>query len=162
MDLNNNYKNLPEQTRVWIYQSSRPFSLEETGMMDTQLSEFAQQWASHNRALKSFAKVFHNQFVVLMVDESQAGASGCSIDSSVHFIRSLQQQLGVDFFDRMTFAWSTPEGVKTAPRDEFAQLYQQGIISDETLVFDNLVTTKEQFEERWLRPLKESWHARMV
>ena len=162
MDIKNTYDLLPAETRVWIYQSSRKFTAEETQKVDAQLLAFTQEWASHNRALKALGKVYHNQFLVLMVDESMAGASGCSIDSSVHFVRDIQQQLGVDFFDRMTFAWEDTDGVKTAHRSEFAELYKEGKITDETLVFDNLVNTKGQFEERWLRPLKESWHARMV
>jgi len=156
------YENLPDTTRVWIYQSSRPFTSTELPEIQAYLQQFARQWVSHNRDLRSFADVFHNQFIVLMVDESQAGASGCSIDASVHFLQQLQAQFGIDLFDRMFFAYKEDGEVKTAHRSEFKQLYQAGKISDETLVFDNLVTTKEAFEEKWTKPLKESWHKRMV
>jgi hypothetical protein len=97
-----------------------------------------------------------------MVDESQAGASGCSIDSSVQFVRQLQQELGVDFFDRMLFAWQDGEQVQTAHRENFAALYRQGLIDGDTLVYDHLVKTKADFESAWLKPLSQSWHARMV
>ncbi|MFT4664123.1 MAG: hypothetical protein ACI8YQ_003453 [Polaribacter sp.] len=162
MDINNNFTTLSAETRVWIYQSNRPFSTEEAGVIKSAIADFAQGWVSHNQALKTHGDLYHNQFVVLMVDESQAGASGCSIDSSVKFIRHLQQQLGVDFFDRMTFAWKEGDVVKTAHRSEFANLYKEGAINESTLVFDNLVTTKGDFEEKWVKPLGESWHARMV
>lgn len=162
MDLNNTFTTLPAETRVWIYQSSRAFTDEESAAIKNAIADFAKGWVSHNQALKAFGDLYHNQFVVLMVDETQAGASGCSIDSSVKFIRHLQQQLGVDFFDRMTFAWKEGEAVKTAHRSEFASLYKEGAINAETLVFDNLVATKGDFEAKWVKPLGESWHARMV
>jgi len=162
MNSNNIFTSLPAETRVWIYQSSRSFTAEESAAIKKAISDFAQSWVSHNQALKAFGDLYHNQFVVLMVDETQAGASGCSIDSSVKFIRHLQQQLGVDFFDRMTFAWKDGTEVKTAHRTEFSELYKQGLINEETLVFDNLVATKGAFEDAWVKPLKESWHARMV
>ncbi|MFK7808601.1 MAG: hypothetical protein AB8F74_12425 [Saprospiraceae bacterium] len=162
MDLNNNITNLSAETRVWIYQSSRPFSSEELSDIKTQVDTFAQGWVSHSQALKAQANIYHNRFLVLMVDESQAGASGCSIDSSVSFVRRLQQQYGVDFFDRMTFAWKDGEEVKTAQKEDFAKLYHEGVINESTLVFDNLVATKGDFEAGWLKPLGESWHARMV
>lgn len=156
------YSVLPDTTRVWIYQSNRPFTAEELPFVKHHLQQFARKWVSHNQALQSFADIFHNQFVILMVDESQAGASGCSIDSSVRFLQQLQDEYGVDLFDRMTFAYKADGEVKTAHRSEFKQLYQAGKITDDTLVFDNLVTTKADFENHWIKLLRESWHKRMV
>ena len=162
MDLNNTVSTLSDQTRIWIYQSSRKFTAEEVLDIKEQLQHFAQGWVSHNQALKAQGQLLYDQFVILMVDESQAGASGCSIDSSVSFVRRLQQQYGVDFFDRMTFAWKEGEEVRTAHKDEFARLYHEGEINNETLVFDNLAATKADFDKAWLKPLGESWHVRMV
>lgn len=158
----NTYESMPDNSRVWIYQSDRPFEGEELNKINDQLSHFVHQWVSHNRALKAYGGLFHNQFVVLMVDESQAGASGCSIDSSVHFIKSLEAHFQVNFFDRMNFAFMQNEQVRTAQRDAFSNLYQNQEINDNTLVFNNLVKNKTEFESSWRVPLKDSWHARMV
>jgi len=153
---------LPDSTRVWIYQSSKPFEGQELEQVKTQVNNFAQSWVSHNRQLRSHGDVLFGRFLVLMVDEGIAGASGCSIDSSVHFMKQMEQEHGVDLFDRMTFAWQDGETVRTAPSTAFAELYQNGAISDQTLVFDNLVKTKGELEEKWLKPLNESWHKRFV
>ncbi|MEO1261275.1 MAG: hypothetical protein AAFZ15_20900 [Bacteroidota bacterium] len=154
--------NLPDSTRVWIYQSSRPFNDDETLHLRANLQQFAQQWTSHNRQLRSHADVLYNRFLVLMVDETMAGASGCSIDKSVHFMQQIGHSFNTDLFDRMNFAWKDGDIVKTASSEEFAQLYQKGNINDQTLVFDNLVKTKGELEEKWLKPLNESWHKRFV
>lgn len=156
------YEQLSDLSRVWIYQSNRPFTVEELEQLRPALAGFATQWVSHNQQLKAFAEVFHNQFIVLMVDESMAGASGCSIDSSVRFIKQIETALHVNLFDRMTFTYKEGDQVKTAPRELFAELYNTGVISDDTLVFDTLVDSKKAFEESWIKPLKESWHKRMV
>ncbi|MEM0995118.1 MAG: hypothetical protein AAF847_08260 [Bacteroidota bacterium] len=156
------YDVLADSSRVWIYQSDRPFTATELPAVRTHLQQFATKWVSHNRNLHAFADVFHEQFIVLMVDESHAGASGCSIDASVHFLQQLQAHFGVYLFDRMTFAYQDGTAVKTAKRKAFKVLYQQGEITDDTLVFDNLVTTKASFDEAWLKPLSDSWHKRMV
>ena len=155
-------KNLTPSTRVWVYQSKRPFSDQEIPQVSSEIQQFAQGWVSHNRQLKAHAEVIHNRFLVLMVDESMAGASGCSIDKSVHFMQQLGQAYNTDLFDRMTFAWMDGDEVKTASNAEFAALYQKGEINDQTLVFDNLVKTKGELEEKWLKPLNESWHRRFV
>lgn len=157
-----NYQALENTARVWIYQSNPPFPKENIPQIKAQLGHFVKNWVSHNHQLLAFGDVFHDQFIVLMVDESKAGASGCSIDSSVRFIKQLEQNHQVDLFDRMNFAYKDGEVIKTAPRDEFAELFQTGKINEETLVFDNLVKNKAEFEEKWVKPLGESWHKRMV
>jgi hypothetical protein len=68
----------------------------------------------------------------------------------------------VDLFDRMTFTWMEGGEVKSAPSAAFAALYQAGKINGNTLVFDNLIQTKGELEEKWLKPLNESWHRRFV
>lgn len=156
------FSDFPPDTRVWIYQSDKPIPTGTVEELRTVVNQFAQNWVSHNRQLRAHGDVLHNRFILLAVDESQADASGCSIDKSVHFLKQVEQQLGVDLFDRMTFAWMDGEEVKTATSGIFSQLYQSGNISDETLVFDNLVKTKGELEEKWLKPLNQSWHKRFV
>ena len=156
------YNTLPANTRVWIYQSDQPFTSKDLPEIKKAVYAFSKNWVSHNRALKSFGDVYHNRFIVLMVDESNAGASGCSIDKSVYFIQSLEQKYGVDMFDRMNFTYRSKEGIKAAHREEFTELYKLGLINDETIVFNNLVSTKAEFEQKWETPLRKSWHKRLI
>lgn len=156
------YQGLPGSTRIWIYQSSQPFNGEDVPHVKEYIRQFARSWVSHNLQLRAYGDLLHRRFVVLMVDESQAGASGCSIDKSVVFLKALQAEYGVDLFDRMKFSYLTEDEVHTVSRDEFAHLYAEGTIDDHTLVFDTLVNTKKDFEEKWIKPLGESWHKRMV
>ena len=153
---------LSSTSRVWIYQSNKPFPEQDWPVINTRVQEFAKNWVSHNRQLKAQGNLMHGQFIVLMVDENQADASGCSIDKSVYFLKQLQAEYGVDLFDRMTFTYKDGDIVKTADRDTFSKLYQEGAIDDQTLVFDNLVATKGDFDESWVKPLGSSWHKRMV
>ncbi len=156
------FQHFPAETRVWIYQSNKYLPDEAAQALKQVVNQFAQNWVSHNRQLRAHGDVLHNRFILLAVDESQADASGCSIDKSVHFLKQVENQLGVDLFDRMNFAWKEGNEVKTAPSQEFAELYQSGQINNETLVFDNLVKTKGELEENWLKPLNKSWHRRFV
>ncbi|MEK7254554.1 MAG: hypothetical protein AAB316_07410, partial [Bacteroidota bacterium] len=155
---------LSSATRLWIYQSNRSFSEAETAALRNTAARFAENWVSHNRSLRAYGDLLLNRFIVLLVDESQADASGCSIDKSVYFLKQVEREFGVDLFDRMNFAWlpSTRDEVRTANRDDFSRLYQTGEITNETLVFDNLVQTKADFEKSWLKPLGKSWHKRIL
>ncbi len=156
------YDILPDTTRVWIYQAQQALPADKIAEIRQHIANFTTSWVSHNNQLRAFGDIHHQQFIVLMVDESLAGASGCSIDKSVRFIKQIEQHYGIDLFDRMTFTYKDGEVVKSAPRMEFAELYKTGKINDETLVFDNLVKTKGDFDANWVKPLGESWHKRMV
>ena len=156
------YEELPDSTRVWIYQANKPFETSDLPEVKMHITQFVKNWVSHNNQLRAFGDVLHNRFVVLMVDESQAGASGCSIDKSVNFLRALQDKYQLDLFDRMIFSYIDNEKVESVDRDTFARLYAEGSINDSTPVFDTLVKNKAELDEALIKPLGTSWHKRMV
>lgn len=149
-------------SRVWVYTANRPLNDAEAQAAQQALDGFVRQWTAHNAALKAMAEVFQNQFVLLMVDEAQAGASGCSIDKSVHFLEALGAQLAVDLFERMRFAWVQDGHLQFANRTEFSVAVQNSDIQADTLVVNTLISTKRDLEKNWLVPFSESWHKRLV
>ncbi len=154
---------LPPTTRIWIYQAAEPFQTDQVQQIQEEVQQFAQAWISHNRQLRAGGAVLHDRFVVLAVDESMAGASGCSIDSSVGFIRALGAKYGRDLFDRMRFSFEDSSGqVQTVSKEEFSAMYASGAITDETLVFDTLVDRLELLQSTFRKPLQQSWHSRFV
>jgi len=154
---------LPDHARVWVYAAARPLSNSEQQLVREKSTAFVQGWAAHGHQLLAAAELLHDRFLVLMVDEARAGASGCSIDSSVHFVQSLGAELGVDFFERMQFSYRDASGnVHTLTRPAFKAAYQAGTINATTLVFDPLVKNLGELRRAFTKPLAESWHARMV
>lgn len=156
------FTELPATSRVWVYTASRQLSEAEQGEIQTHLAHFVQEWTAHRQALEAMAEIRHGRFLLLAVDESQAGASGCSIDASVRFLQALGQQYKVDFFDRMTFFADNGEGFLPYVQDSFADAYRRGELSDNSLVIDPLVNTKAQLDAAFVKPLKDSWHKRFV
>ncbi len=157
-----NINEFPESARVWIYQGSKDLNASAISGIDAHIGQFAQRWTSHNVALKATGALMHNRFVVLIVNDMHTGVGGCSIDSSVQFVRNLGEEYGVDFMDRMNFAYLESEEVHTVHKDELPELYAAGKVNDSTLFFDNLVNTKKDFVDSWLKPLGESWMKRFV
>ncbi len=150
------------ESRVWIYQSNRRFTEAEEKELSAELQEFTRQWVSHNQRLKATGKVLFSRFIVLMVDETQVGAGGCSIDRSVAFLKQVQAAYQIDLFDRMRFAFLDGGEVVSLSREEFAAYYQSGKISGDTQVLDTLVSTRQDFEQGFIKPLRLSWHQRML
>ena len=153
---------LPESTRVWVYQANKPFTSGDVPQIEDELSAFAERWISHNQALRASAAVLFDRFVILAVDESMAGASGCSIDSSVHFMQELGTSYQRDLFNRMRFSFEKEGTVHTVSREEFEQLYSDGKITDDTPVFDPLVKNLSELKATFKKRLADSWHVRFV
>ena len=160
--MNLEYKHLlPEDfsstSRVWIYQSSRLFSLSEAFDIEDAINQFCEEWRSHGADVKAYGNLFFGQFVVLMADETQASVSGCSTDSSVRFIKQLGERFRVDFFNRTTLAFFIKDKIQMLPMSQVAYAVDNGFIDGETLYFNNLASTKEQLENEWIIPVKDSW-----
>ena len=150
-----------EHSRVWIYQSDKELTDEQAlGLLDL-LNKFATEWTAHNHQLKAKAEVRYNRFLILIVDESQAGASGCSIDKSVNFMKRLEQEFGINLFDRFNFAYREGNEVLSAPRHQFEELLKSGKVNNNTIVFNNLVQDLSQLETKWEVPFKDSWHVQL-
>jgi hypothetical protein len=150
-------------SRVWVYQSNRELLPEECVRVQRELDAFCHQWTAHNQQLKAVSEVIEGRYLVLMVDESQAGASGCSIDKSVHFLEELGRVTGADLFERMRFGWLDKDGtLHTADRQGLSEAFGAQIISEETLMVNTLVQNKRELQEKWLVPLSQSWHKRLI
>jgi len=156
------YDDMPANSKVWVYQSNRPFRDVEVQGIRHKLREFILEWTAHGAKLKAFGDVYYNQFIVVMVDEAQATASGCSIDASVHFIKEIEKTFDVDLFDRLTVAYMQGQEVILSSKDDVKQKMNQGEISEDTIIFNNLVNNKDAFESKWKIPLKESWVQTLV
>ncbi len=156
------FEKLSALSRIWIYQSANPISEGVEVSLKKDLNDFISNWTAHQDPLLAWADIYHNRFLVLVVDEDFNKVSGCSIDSSVLFIKSLEQKYKLDLFDRFTFSYEKDGEVITVPKDRFAELYQSGEINESTLVFDNLIRTKEELQSSWKKPLGECWMRRFV
>ena len=157
-----NYREmLPEEmhasSRVWIYQSSRLFSISEALQIEEMLNEFVGSWHSHGVAVKGYANLFYGQFIILMADETASGVSGCSTDSSVRLMKSIEHKFNVQLFDRLLLAFLIEGKVQLLPISQLDFAEENQFISRDTIYFNNTVQTKKELEEKWLLPLKESW-----
>ena len=149
--------NLSPNSKVWVYQSNRKFTEAEAIVIIEKIKQFVSQWTAHKMEVTGDGGLLYNRFIVLMADETNVGVSGCSVDSSVHFIRSIGHEFSVNFFDRWQIAYKSGEDVLSCTREEFETLVSTGIVQDETIVFNNLVHTKTDFENKWQLPYKNSW-----
>ncbi|MEJ7611937.1 MAG: hypothetical protein WKF88_12235 [Ferruginibacter sp.] len=154
-------EHLPEDfadtSRVWIYQSSRLFFIQEVLEIETMLTDFVKDWKSHGTPVKGYANLFYGRFIILMADENATGVSGCSTDSSARLIRAIGEKFSVDMFDRHMLTFFIKEKIEQLPLTQLNYAIDNNFINAETPIFDNTVLTKKDLEEKWLTPVKNTW-----
>lgn len=151
---------LPEDfhptSKVWIYQSNRLFTLGEALDIEEMMESFVDSWNTHGAKVKGYANLFFGQFIILMADETAYGVSGCSTDSSVRLIKSIEEKFKVDMFNRMNLAFVLKGKVQLLPLSQLKYAHENNFINEETIYFNNLVQTKNELETKWLIPIKDS------
>jgi hypothetical protein len=165
--MNFNYRELlPEEmdgsSRVWIYQSSRLFTISEAFQIEDKLNEFVRSWNSHGSPVKGYGNLFFGQFIILIADETASGVSGCSTDTSVRLIKEFEKIFNVQFFDRQLLAFFIKDKVQLLPLSQLAFGAANGFIQPDTLYFNNTLSTKTELENNWIIPVKDSWLASRI
>lgn len=155
------FDELPDTTRLWIYASERAFSDSEQNLIESEMSQFLEEWTAHKRELKTGWQLAHGQFILVAVDESMMTASGCSIDSMANYLAQLQSRLNCKIVGTHASIFFRDENgeVQCADRPQFKQLLSENRVNAETKVFDNTIRTLGDFRQgKWELAMKHSWH----
>lgn len=153
-------KDFDDNSRVWIYQCNRPFTVSEAIEIEELLQNFTNSWNSHGNPVKGFANLFFGQFIIFIADETAADVSGCSTDTSVLVIKNIEQDYNVNLFDRLTLAFAINERIQLVPMAMLNYEIDNGVVTAETLYFNNTVLNKKDLLEKWIIPAGSSWLAK--
>ncbi|MFT5761850.1 MAG: hypothetical protein ACI8WA_000973 [Polaribacter sp.] len=156
------YSNLPSNSRVWMYQADRVFTTQEIDFISNKAVEFVDQWTRHGDNLKGSFTIKYNQFLLLAVDEGFNNVSGCSIDASVRFVKELENELQIDLMNKMNVSFKDGDNINIVKLADFQKFAKEKKITKETIVFNNMVQTKEEVENNWEVPASKSWHNRFM
>lgn len=148
---------LPDHARVWIFQADRFLTHEENSQLETAGNLFSDQWKAHGKQLTAQFATLANLFAVMAIDERMEGASGCSIDTFMRFVLDAEKQFGIGFTNRLCFAYLHNDKIELCKSTEAKSKAAEGILTKDTLVFDNLVTDLGKLRHEWLKPASELW-----
>ena len=152
------FDNFSKESKIWIFQSNRNINdIEITEIYDA-WSIFAKNWNAHGFELESKMNIAYNNFIIICLDETKSQISGCAIDKLTHFIQSIEKKINLNLLDRTTVSFKKDNLIEKSTLKNLKDDYASGKINDETLVFNNLVKSLNEFESNWIVPLKNSWH----
>jgi hypothetical protein len=155
------FDQLPGDSRLWIFAADRPLTPIEAESLLTVVDQFLSHWKAHGIPLTAARDWRYERFLLVGVDEASAGASGCSIDAMVRQLEQLESALAVSLLDHAPVLFRRGNAIERLSRPEFAELARQGVVSPETVVFDNTLTRVGDVREgKWETPARASWHGR--
>ena len=151
---------LPKDARVWVYQSKHELTDSQVASVTEKLKTFVGVWQRHGEDLKASFAIKYNQFIILAVDENVNDVSGCSIDSSVHCIKQLEEEFGLDLMNKLNIAFKIGAQINTVSMIEFQSFVKSKKVNEKTIVFNNMIQSKTELETSWEVPANLSWHQR--
>jgi len=156
------YVSLPEDAKVWIYPSSRKFYTNEIEELENKIKKFIENWKPEDQNFKASYKLLYNRFIVFFGDNENTPLSMTDVDTSVAFILKLQEEYKVQLLDRMNVCFKQGDFVQYKELKDFKKLLKNKAVTAKTIIFDNLITTKLDFDDFWEITIEDSWYNRYL
>jgi len=156
------FTKLPNESKIWIYQSSRKFYPQEIKEITQKIEGFLTSWNDNGTEIIASYQLKYDRFIIIAVDQTLEHLSVAAIDESVMFILDLQATYEVELLDKLNVSFKQGEYVQYKDLKEFRILIKKKAVSAKTIVFNNLINTKEELKDNWEIPITESWHNRFL
>jgi hypothetical protein len=157
------FENLPENARVWVFAAQGKIDAAAAKRLLVDVDEFLAHWQAHGTPLTVGRSFRDERFLTVAVDQSTAGASGCSIDGMFRTLRALEPTIGTSLLGGGRICYRDATGdIQSVTHAEFASLAASGQVGPETIVFDTTVETLSGWRERFETTAGHSWHARLL
>jgi hypothetical protein len=154
---------LPDEAKVWVFAARDPVRDDRAALLLREVDTWLGQWRAHGTPLTCARDWRDDRFLAIGVDQTVAGASGCSIDALFRVFQRLQPALGTSLLGGGVVFYRDAAGVVQAvDRSAFARLRSAGAVTDATPVFDTALTDAASWRRAFERPLGESWHRALV
>ncbi|MBP6410390.1 MAG: hypothetical protein KA313_04760 [Pseudarcicella sp.] len=150
------FENIAKESRIWIYQCNLSLDDNKQVEIKQRLSEHLLTWKAHDNPLRAGSAIFYDRFVVIALDEKVNSASGCSIDATTKWLKTIGGDLGVDFFDRC-LVYFKDEQLFSVSLNDVKKSIEAGEILKDTIIFNNNIQRLSQLDTDWKIPAIDSW-----
>ncbi len=154
---------IPAKSKIWLYLCNKEITDSFKNELESDLKLFLNSWNAHGNDLKSFYNIAFGRILMIGVNEEEYGASGCSIDKQLHFVKAAEQKFGVSLLDRMMVGvLQDNDQVLVFHATKTEEMLATGKINENSLVFDNTITDGAQIKENWIKPLHRTWLSKYI
>ena len=151
------FKNMPDNSRIWIYQSDRDLIESEISMIDDKTTLFLDSWQAHGKDLECSYSIFHKRFIIIAVNENINPIGGCSIDYSLQLINDISNSIKVNLLNRLIVNYKIDNKIASISLNDLKNKIKDGAFSPETIIFNTAINTKGELLNNFEVDIKSSW-----
>jgi hypothetical protein len=156
------FDKIPDESRIWIYQSNDDFTDSELDIINKKSDLFVGNWMAHNKELEASFKILNNRFLVIAVNEEFNPIGGCSIDYSLQLLKDISNTINKNLLDRLIVNYRTDSVIKSITLKDLKNNLKNGSISSETVIFNMTVSTKKELLNNFEIQLSSSWLSKFI
>ena len=151
------FKNMPNNSRIWIYQSDRDLNESEISIIDDKTTTFLDSWQAHGKDLECSYSIINKRFIVIAVNENINPIGGCSIDYSVQLINDISDSIQTNLLNRLIVNYKIDNKIVSVNLNDLKNKINDGSFSPETIIFNTAINTKGDLLNNFEVDIKSSW-----
>ena len=156
------FKIVPEDSRLWIYQSNKDFTISDIEIIEEKTTLFLDNWKAHGNDLQASYLIKDNRFLVIAVNEKFNPIGGCSIDYSLQLVKDISNTININLLDRLTVNYRSANQIISINLSDLKNKIKNGSISPETFIFNTNVKTKKELSNDFEIKLTSSWLSKFI
>jgi len=157
------FDQLPDSSRTWVFAADKTLSSSQSAQLLNAVDQFLAAWKAHGEPLTVGRDWKHNRFLTVAVDQSTAGASGCSVDELFRILTSVENRVGASLVTSGLVLYRDRGGaIQSVTREKFVKLSRTGEVDRSTIVFDPSVTSLAEWRSKFETDVGHSWHASLM
>ena len=156
------FKLMPDDSRIWIYQSNRDFNESEIDLINDKTISFLDNWQAHGKNLECSYSIIDKRFIVIAVNETFNPIGGCSIDYSLQLIKDISNTIGIDLLNRLVVNCKLDNRILSLSLSDLKNKIKEGVFSSETIIFNTTINTKAELLNNFEIDIQSSWLSKFI
>ena len=156
------FKTMPDDSRIWIYQSNRDFNESEIGIINDKTISFLDNWQAHGKDLECSYSIIDKRFIIIAVNENVNPIGGCSIDFSLQLIKDISNTIGIDLLNRLVVNYRLDNKVESLSLSDLKNKIKDGDFSPETIIFNTAINSKSELFNNFEIDIRSSWLSKFI
>ncbi|TAG94860.1 MAG: hypothetical protein EAZ20_00615 [Bacteroidetes bacterium] len=154
------FEKIPSSAKIWVYFISQNIDNQQIDKLNVLLVDFLDVWTAHQQNLAASFQLIDNKILIIAVDEQHSYASGCSIDSSVKALKSIEQQLSINLLESNLVLFENENKIFGVYLNEIKKNIDDKIITKDTFLYDRTLTNLNDWQQKGKIKVGESWAKR--
>ena len=156
------FQNMPDDSRIWTYQSDRDLLESEIAIINDKASSFLNTWQAHGKDLECSYSIINKRFIVIAVNENVNPIGGCSIDYSLQLINDISESINLNLLNRLVVNYKKDNKISSVSLNDLRKKIKDGTFSSETIIFNTAISKKAELLDNFEIKIRSSWLSKFL